>query len=199
MKNRNYLEFLFKPLTLKRALWIILIATGSGLLFSIILLSNVTAYLSEDPRTCINCHIMNPQYSTWFHSSHRERASCNDCHVPHDNIFRKYYFKANDGLRHAFMFTFRLDPQVIRIKEGGKTVVQENCIRCHIKLVNPISASNVNGDNYKTGQGLLCWGCHKEVPHGRIHSQASTPDARVPGLKPVLPGWFKSDKNIKQN
>jgi hypothetical protein len=38
-----------------------------------------------------------PQYVTWFHSRHREVATCNDCHVPHDNIVRHYAFKASDG------------------------------------------------------------------------------------------------------
>ena len=41
---------------------------------------------------------MTPQYATWSHSTHREHAHCNDCHVPHNNILNKYYFKAKDGM-----------------------------------------------------------------------------------------------------
>jgi len=42
-------------------------------------------------------------------------------------------FKARDGLRHSFMFTFKLEPQVIRMHEAGRIVVQGNCVRCHEK------------------------------------------------------------------
>ena len=37
------------------------------------------------------------------------------------------------------MFTFRMEPQVIRIKDAGRDVVQENCIRCHANYLHPIS------------------------------------------------------------
>ena len=99
-------------------------------------ISRAPSYLSDNPETCTNCHIMSPQYATWSHSSHRENAHCNDCHVPHDNVVNKYYFKAKDGIRHATVFTLRNEPQVIFIKDEGKEVVQHNCVRCHINLLS---------------------------------------------------------------
>ena len=66
---------------------------------------------------------MRSEFATWQHSSHREVAVCNDCHVPHNNVFNKYYFKAKDGLRHAAMFTLRMEPQVIKMHEAGQEVV----------------------------------------------------------------------------
>jgi len=114
--------------------WRLIYAISLGCLFGITLfifyISKASSYLSDDPSACINCHIMIPQYATWFHSSHREWATCNDCHIPHENIFSKYYFKATGGLRHASIFTLGLEPQVIRINEKGKSIVQNNCIRC---------------------------------------------------------------------
>ena len=107
-----------------------------GLLFYIVYISNAVSYLSDNPETCVNCHIMAPEFATWAHSSHREVAHCNDCHVPHNNVFNKYYFKAKDGMRHAYMFTMRMEPQTIFIREEGKHVVQQNCLRCHDKLVH---------------------------------------------------------------
>ena len=86
------------------------------------------------PRVCINCHIMTPQFATWSHSAHKSITDCNACHVPHDSFIRKYYFKANDGLRHATIFTLRNEPQSIYIREPGRRVVQENCLRCHESL-----------------------------------------------------------------
>src|SRR3970040_396575 len=80
---------------------------GIGLL--ILRISNAASYLSDNPNACINCHVMTPQFATWQRSSHARVATCNDCHVPQDNLIRTYAFKASDGLRHSFMFTFRLE------------------------------------------------------------------------------------------
>ena len=40
------------------------------------------SYMTDDPRACANCHVMNEQYDGWIKSSHRSVAVCNDCHVP---------------------------------------------------------------------------------------------------------------------
>jgi len=77
---------------------IIVLGIFAGLALYTFRVSNASSYISDDPKACINCHVMNPQYITWFHSSHREVANCNDCHVPQDNFASKYYFKAKDGI-----------------------------------------------------------------------------------------------------
>jgi cytochrome c nitrite reductase small subunit len=139
---------------------------------------------------------MAPQYATWTHSSHREWATCNDCHVPHDNIFRTYYFKAKDGLRHATIFTLRKEPQVIFIKEEGESAVQANCIRCHEHLLTD-SKLLVATDNYHSFRSeRQCWECHREVPHGRVNSLSSVPYAKVPLPESPVPDWIK--KTIKK-
>lgn len=153
-------------------------------------LSNATSYLSDDPRACINCHVMIPQYASWERGSHGHVASCNDCHVPHDNIFRTYYFKAMDGGRHSYMFTFRLEPQVIRMHEAGQNVVQENCIRCHEHELHRTSLKEITASMARHGEGMLCWECHSETPHGSVNSLASVEHVRVPGLSPALPEWL---------
>lgn len=150
------------------------------------------SYLSDAPETCVNCHIMAPQYATWQHSSHREHAACTDCHVPHDNIFRTYFFKAKDGMRHASMFTLRLEPQNIFIKEDGIRVVQENCLRCHSKLVTDSRLLSQTTAYHDKFEDRLCWECHREVPHGRVKSLSSTPYTRVPMLSSPVPEWVKN-------
>ncbi|OGU10851.1 MAG: cytochrome c nitrite reductase small subunit [Ignavibacteria bacterium GWB2_35_12] len=165
---------------------ILILGIACGLLLQIFYVSNALSYLSDEPEACVNCHVMSSHFATWEHSSHRRVTTCNDCHVPHDNIIREYYFHAMDGLRHSTIFTLRAEPQVLLIKEAGKAAVQQNCLRCHINQVNPVSAANVNGENYKLGYGKPCWECHREVPHGRYNSQASTPYARVPVKRIVV-------------
>ena len=163
-----------------------------GLFFYLIYISNAVSYLSDEPETCVNCHIMAPEYATWSHSSHREVAHCNDCHVPHDNFFNKYYFKAKDGMRHAYMFTLRLEPQTIFIREEGKHVVQQNCLRCHSDLVHDskiLALTTTYRDSFNERQ---CWECHRETPHGRVHSLSSVPFARVPDPGSPVPKWLKN-------
>lgn len=159
----------------------------------ILYISNAVSYLSDDPKTCINCHVMNHEYASWFHSAHREKASCNDCHVPHDNIFNTYFFKAKDGLRHATIFTLRQEPQVIRIKEAGAEVVQNNCIRCHNDLItdNKMLAKTKSFDHFRT-EGRQCWECHREVPHGRLNSLSAAQNAQIPKTKKPIPDWIKN-------
>ena len=40
------------------------------------------SYMTDDPRACANCHVMEEQYAGWSRSSHRSVAVCNDCHTP---------------------------------------------------------------------------------------------------------------------
>ncbi|MBN1639265.1 MAG: cytochrome c nitrite reductase small subunit [Ignavibacteriales bacterium] len=152
-----------------------------GLLFFNFYISNAISYMSDEPEACINCHIMIPHYATWERGSHGRVTNCNDCHVPQDNIFRKYFFKAYDGLQHATIFTLKNEEHSIRIKDLSKSVVQENCIRCHENNIHPIAlrsltAKSIVGD----GEDRFCWECHREVPHGRVRSETSTPFARIP-------------------
>jgi cytochrome c nitrite reductase small subunit len=168
----------------------------SAVLIGIVLftfyMSKAHSYLSDDPKTCVNCHIMAPQYATWAHSSHREWANCNDCHVPHNNVFSKYYFKANDGLRHSALFALRKERQVIRILEPGAKVVQNNCIRCHEKqLVDPKLEAMVA--NYRDiRETRRCVECHREEGgHGTMNSLSSVPYARIPLPQNPVPEWLR--------
>jgi len=176
---------------------IILLGIFTGLGFYIMKISNAVSYLSDDSKVCINCHIMRPQFATWERGSHGRVASCNDCHVPHNNFINKYYFKAKDGLRHASMFTLRLEPQVIEIKDAGKNAVQENCVRCHTNQIHPVSLRSLTAKGITDDSEIYCWHCHREVPHGRVHSLSSTPYAVVPDLSSPVPDWIT--ENLKNN
>ena len=194
----NFLKLLTPPKQWQMAV-IIVLGIFFGLAWYILYISNAVSYMSDDPETCINCHVMNTQYASWAKSSHREKASCNDCHVPHDSFANKYYFKAKDGLRHATMFTLRKEPQVIVIKDEGSEVVQDNCIRCHNDLItdNRVLAKTREFDHYRT-DGRKCWECHREVPHGRVKSLSSAPDAHIPEVKKPVPAWINKLVNKNQ-
>lgn len=175
--------------------WIIPVAFVLGILIGLLIIilriSNATAYLSDDPKACINCHVMFPEYETWFHSSHRQYAVCNDCHVPHDSIVNKYLFKAKDGMRHATIYTLRTEPQVIRMHEPGQEVVQSNCIRCHSNLLDETDLIHAQYKDYLQGNVKLCWDCHRDVSHGRTKSLAATAYYHVPQLSDPTPESMK--------
>nr|WP_321451959.1 cytochrome c nitrite reductase small subunit [uncultured Carboxylicivirga sp.] len=177
----------------------VIIASGIffGLSFYLFYVSRAHSYLSDNPKTCVNCHIMAPQYSTWSHSAHREVATCNDCHVPHNNVANTYYFKAKDGMRHATIFTMRAETQVIFIQDEGKEVVQQNCIRCHQHLISNEKVLAKVPDIHFNIDDRKCWECHRETPHGRVNSLSSVPNARVPVPESPLPEWIKNLNNQK--
>lgn len=191
---RNLLRFFIPPDKWKVPV-IIALGVFVGLGGYLFYIAKAHSYLSDSPTTCVNCHIMAPQYSTWFHSSHREVAVCNDCHVPQDNIFNHYKFKAEDGLRHSAIFTLRNEPQVIHIREAGIKVVQNNCIRCHQDLLESKRLQSMTGRTDFITKDRLCWECHRDTPHGRVNSLSSTPNAKAPVPQSPVPQWLKKVLN----
>lgn len=162
----------------------------AGMMLYVLRISAAASYLSDDPKACINCHIMIPEYASWQRSSHARVATCNDCHVPHNNLLATYYFKAKDGMRHSAIFTLRREPQVILAIPESRRVIQENCIRCHSSVIEDV-VTPLHGDFDR-----FCVDCHREVPHGRTHSLSSAPNARVPELSPATPDWM--EKALRQ-
>ncbi len=161
--------------------------------------AELTSYLSDDPQACVNCHVMTPVYNSWMRSSHREWANCNDCHVPHNNVFNKYYFKAKDGLYHASVFTARAEPDVIHMKEASQEVVQQNCIRCHIQQVTQTKYDGWLDNHRENRTGRQCWSCHKQVPHGKLHGILSIKTNLAPlptdQEEAVIPSWLAKKIN----
>lgn len=195
---RKIFRFLIPP---KEWLMPVIILLGAlvGLTTYALIESKAVSYLSDDPKTCVNCHVMTPQYATWLKSSHREWATCNDCHVPHDNVVKKYAFKAMDGLYHASVFTAGLEPEVIRMREAGIEVVHNNCIRCHQDQVVDAKLSATVENHQSNMTDRKCWECHKEVPHGKIHSLSSVKYyGKVPKEhQETVPTWLeKYMKNL---
>lgn len=165
----------------------------AGLGIYIIYMARAHTYLSDDAATCVNCHIMTPYYQSWNHSSHARWTTCNDCHVPQNNVVEKYAFKAKDGLYHAAIFTMKKEPQVIRPRDASYTVIMNNCIRCHTQLNTEfVKTGMLTYAEVKEGQGKACWECHASVPHTKISNTASTPDFIAPLPASPVPEWLKN-------
>ncbi len=158
-----------------------------------IYMSSAHSYLSDDPSACVNCHIMAPYFQSWDHSSHAYWTNCNDCHVPQDNVFKKYAFKAMDGLYHSAIFTIKAEPQVIRPREASNNVIMENCIRCHTQLNTEfVKTGMLTYTQTREGKGKACWDCHTQVPHTKVSNLNSSPNAIVPLPESPIPQWLKN-------
>ncbi|MCE9596306.1 MAG: cytochrome c nitrite reductase small subunit [Planctomycetes bacterium] len=118
------------------------------------------SYMSNDPRACTNCHVMNDQFASWSKSTHHHVAVCNDCHVPHDFV-GKYLAKARNGWNHSKAFTLQDFPEPIRITPHNAAILQTNCVRCHEPMVHDTVLGAVSG-----AQSLDCVHCHQGVGHG---------------------------------
>lgn len=206
-RRRKLERFLFRYNLIPPKKWrpaaIVAVAAFIGLGLYVFKISNAASYLSDDPQACVNCHLMTPQYITWNHSSHRNVAHCNDCHVPHNNVISKYYFKAKDGLYHASIFTLRAEPQVIKAKSASIEVIHNNCIRCHEDQVTDAKIAGFVEDHHAKRTDRLCWDCHREVPHGRVKGLSSVGLQIEPirlytptDLK-IVPNWLQ--KSMEEN
>lgn len=119
------------------------------------------SYLSDDPRACVNCHVMREEYDGWQHASHHAVATCVDCHLPQDNLIAKYAVKAENGFWHSTRFTLQDFDEPIRARDQSRDVVLRNCLRCHGDLVAHINERGAD----KPGE-LGCIRCHDAVGHG---------------------------------
>lgn len=158
-----------------------MLALGFGLALAVARAARMTSYLSDAPETCINCHVMNDAYLSWQHGSHRHVAVCNDCHVPHTSPVAQYAFKGRDGMRHSYVFTLHLEPQVLNLSAGAIPVIQGNCLRCH--------AAQIQNVRLPGTEERRCWDCHTNV-HGKSRSLSASPDVMRPRLPSAgLPHW----------
>lgn len=146
------------------------------------------SYFGTDPRACVNCHIMEPQYAGWQKGSHHTVARCIDCHLP-ASFVPKYLAKAENGYRHGKLFTTQTFDEPITVKAAGREILQANCERCHADLVHGLlgrsgsdpdesgasapEASALNHGAQKrarerelSAQGVDCVHCHWTVGHG---------------------------------
>lgn len=116
------------------------------------------SYLSNNPQTCVNCHVMQDHMDSWQQSSHHHVAVCNDCHLPHDAI-GKWVTKADNGVFHSLVFTMGGYDDPIQIKPRNRRVTQSTCVDCHKDFVHnllPVS----NGADMQN-----CVHCHADVGH----------------------------------
>ena len=69
----------------------------------------------------------------------------------------KYVVKATNGYHHSMAFTLGGYPENIRARPESTAVVEGNCRRCHLDLIEEIAH----------GRDVSCVRCHPSVVHLR--------------------------------
>jgi len=117
------------------------------------------SYMTDDPRACANCHVMNEQYDGWLKGSHRSVAVCNDCHVPH-TFLAKYYTKGRNGFWHSYYFTVGGFPEPIQASPRSREIAEAACVHCHGSVVQAMGTPAHAGS-----REVSCIRCHGSVGH----------------------------------
>jgi cytochrome c nitrite reductase small subunit len=126
------------------------------------------SYFSNDPRSCVNCHVMNDAYDSWQKSGHGHVAVCNDCHTPHSFV-GKMITKAENGWNHSVAFTMlKYEREPIVITERNADRLRHNCIACHDTMLTEIRGSAVlsAAGHGQGSEDVDCLHCHSDVGHG---------------------------------
>lgn len=139
----------------------LLIGLGLGIGLFTFRYAEGLSYMSNDPKVCVNCHIMQPQYDSWQKSSHHAVATCVDCHLPH-GLIGKYLAKGENGWHHSVAFTLQNFHEPIQIKTKNAGILQKNCLHCHGDFVHELAARTATDDP----NAVQCVHCHQTAGHG---------------------------------
>jgi cytochrome c nitrite reductase small subunit len=108
---------------------------------------------SESPEFCGSCHVLQPEYETWFHSGAHQNIKCIDCHLPNDNLAHHLWAKTLEGVGDTLAFHTGRVSDPIKISDSGTRVVVANCRRCHAERMARINEER------------RCWDCHRRMSH----------------------------------
>ena len=137
--------------------WAVLAAVAALGVF--VFVTDAPAYAGTASETCANCHVMDSMYENHFHAPHRAWTACADCHLPHANVVGYYFEKGRQGMHDVYVFGTGQTPQLIRLNENSREIVQQNCVRCHAQTVETILMGAQPFER-------RCWDCHRSVAHG---------------------------------
>ena len=136
---------------------------------------------TSDAQFCVTCHTMAP-----FEQAHEEdvhggnnahgvRATCAQCHLPHDNSINYLYTKAETGIHDMWVENFgdleNIDWEAKRAHRE-EYVYDSGCMTCHTNLEEATMSSHdalIAHRAYFLGEiDDQCVTCHKHVGHANL-------------------------------
>jgi cytochrome c-type protein NapC len=173
---------------LPKSRWRLGIPVGGLLMFVVGILFwggfNWAMELSNTETFCISCHEMGdfiyPEYQETIHYSNRTgvRASCPDCHVPHEygpKLVRKMQATTKE-LPHKIMGTINTREKfeaerlamAERVWTSMKATDSRECRNCHeFEHMDPEQQDRLSARRHARGakEGGTCIDCHKGIAH----------------------------------
>jgi cytochrome c nitrite reductase small subunit len=137
----------------------VLVGAAGGVGSFTFLYADGGSYLSNDATACANCHVMQSHFDAWVKSTHKDVATCNDCHAPHGSLPGKLWVKGKNGFNHSLAFTTGRFPEPVQITPANRRVTEAACRHCHQQIVHAIDTGP------RSGESLSCIRCHREVGH----------------------------------
>jgi cytochrome c-type protein NapC len=141
MENKENTPSVKKKINFKRIFKITMILSIG--VFVGMLLSLFTAHIVEetsDEKFCGSCHTMEPMIKAFKNDIHGGnnrvgfRATCTDCHLPHDNVVNYMTQKSLTGMHDVWVETFgdtkNIDWEKKR-EHRKRFVYDSGCLRCH--------------------------------------------------------------------
>ena len=133
------------------------------------LFTGSAAWYTSRPQFCASCHIMEPYYASWQHSSHRD-VSCVKCHFP-PGVGEKIRGKMLGLVQLAKYVTSTQGPR------PAAEIPDESCLRsgCHDTrlLSGRVDFQGIPFDHAKhlgqmrRGKELRCTSCHSQIVQGK--------------------------------
>jgi len=143
----------------KSTLFVLLVLSVVGLGSILSIKIPAVAKRLDGPKFCGSCHLMKPWVDTYLASGHSKYATCGDCHIPHEFVPGAFY-KAFTGTRDAIDMIIGNIPDRIRISGHGSKVVNDNCYRCHARVMETVGYP-------KNDRNQNCYDCHQNIPHSK--------------------------------
>ena len=165
-KSRLWLIGIFSSLGL--LVWALLGWTGTELMF----------HATDGAEFCGNCHVMSPMVNSYRDDVHGGknangfRATCLQCHLPHDSPQAYGFAKARTGMHDLWaQWTYdlkQIDWEAKRERREEYTY-DSGCLSCHENLERSTMASNkafvAHRPYFQKTTQKTCVTCHAHVGH----------------------------------
>ena len=145
------------------------LAVMGAFIFLACVFTGSAAWYTSRPQFCASCHIMEPYYTSWEHSSHRD-VSCVKCHFPPG---------AGEKLRGKMLGLVQLAKYVTSTQgpRPAAEIPDASCLRsgCHDTrlLSGRVDFQGIPFDHAKhlgqlrRGKELRCTSCHSQIVQGK--------------------------------
>ena len=126
---------------------------------------------------CVSCHSMEPFVAANADNHHGGnndvgiKASCSDCHLPHDNSANYLYVKARTGIHDMWVETFG-NPEEIdwlaKSEHREEFVYDSGCMTCHVELEEATKDQKEHTRYFAGETTSKCVTCHEEAGHSNV-------------------------------